>query len=158
MDLTFDLEGYRLNIRVAGIIVHNNKILFHKNLNKQYYALIGGRIKMGENSKNALKRELEEELGKQVNIQDFLGIIENFFVKDDVKYHELLFIYKAEFKSDKDKQIEDVLENKEGKSYLKYHWVDFEKLDEYKIVPNGINKILSENKYPFSKILNDDNI
>lgn len=80
MDLTIDIEEYKLNIRVAGIIIHNNKVLLHKSINKEYYALVGGRVKIGEDSKSAVKRELEEELGKEVCIEDFLGVIENFFI------------------------------------------------------------------------------
>ena len=155
MDLTIDIEGYKLNIRAVGIIIHNNKVLFHKSTNREYYALIGGRVKIGEDSKSTVKRELEEELGKEVEVEQFLGIIENFFVKDKAKYHEILFIYKVEFKNDKDKKIETTLENAEGEKNLKYYWIDINELDEYKIVPSEIKKILKEKKYPFGIIVNN---
>ena len=31
MDLSIDLEDYKLNIRAGAIIIHNNKVLTHKN-------------------------------------------------------------------------------------------------------------------------------
>ena len=34
---------------------------------------------------------------------------------------EILFIYKVEFKNDKDKKIETTLENAEGEKNLKYY-------------------------------------
>ena len=44
MDLTLNVEDYKLNIRSAGIIIHNNKVLVHRNLNKKHYCMPGGRI------------------------------------------------------------------------------------------------------------------
>ena len=49
MDITIDIEDYKLNVRAAGIIIHNNKVLLHKNINENHYALIGGRVEIGEN-------------------------------------------------------------------------------------------------------------
>ena len=49
MDLCLDVENYKLNIRVAGVLIHNNKVLTHKDVNKDHYALPGGRIQIGEN-------------------------------------------------------------------------------------------------------------
>ena len=79
MDLTLKLEGYRLNIRAAGLIIHNNKILTHKNINEDHYCLPGGRIALGETSEETIKREMKEELGKEIKIIDYLTTIENFF-------------------------------------------------------------------------------
>ena len=66
MDLTLDVEEYKLNIRAAGVIIHNNKILTHKNINKDHYCLPGGRVEIGESSKETIKREIKEELGKDM--------------------------------------------------------------------------------------------
>ena len=50
MDLTLNVEEYKLNIRSAGIIIHNNKVLAHRNFNKKHYCMPGGRIEIGETS------------------------------------------------------------------------------------------------------------
>ena len=52
MDLTLDVENYKLNIRAGGIIIHNNKVLTHKNVNKDHYCLPGGRVEIGESSEH----------------------------------------------------------------------------------------------------------
>ena len=33
MDITLNVEDYLLNVRASGIIIHDNKILLHKNIN-----------------------------------------------------------------------------------------------------------------------------
>lgn len=152
MDLTINIDEYKLNIRAACIIKHNNKILFHKCKDKDYYCFIGGRVEIGENSEETIKREIKEELGKEIEITGYISTIENFFTEDNFKYHEYMFLYEAEFKEEKDKLIEETLDNIEGKEYLKYYWLDTRKLDEYDIKPKVIKNILKENKYPIHKI------
>lgn len=46
MDITLDVEEYKLNIRAAGVIIHNGKILAHRNINSDHYALVGGRVQI----------------------------------------------------------------------------------------------------------------
>lgn len=152
MDITIDVENYKLNVRAAGIIIHNNKLLIHRNINKDHYALIGGRIEIGENSEDAVKREIREELGKEIQITGNVATIENFFEMDSQKYHEIMFVHKAEFVNEEDKKIETTIENIEGKDYLKYEWVDLDKLDEYPLRPQIIKEVIKNGKFPVHKI------
>ena len=155
MDLTIDVEDYKLNIRAAGIIIHNNKILAHKNKKEGHYALIGGRIQAGESSAEAARREVQEEIGKDVEIVEYISTVENFFEAKGKKYHEILFIYRLEFTDDEDKKIDYIMENIEGKDYLHYEWLDIDKIDEYELLPRVSKEILKERKFPVHKI-NDE--
>ena len=152
MDLTIDIKDYKLNIRAACIIKHNNKVLLHKSDNRNHYCLIGGRVELGENSENTIRREIKEELGKEIDITGYVSTIENFFEFECSKYHEYMFVYEAEFKDEKDKLIEDTLCNIEGKDYLKYYWIDLKDIDNVDIKPKVIKDILKEEKYPVHKI------
>lgn len=155
MDITLDVEEYKLNIRAAGVIIHNGKILAHRNINSDHYALVGGRVQIGENSAKTVKREMQEELGKNIEITGYIATIENFFEMKGSKYHEILFVHQAEFINDEDKEIEYTLKNKEGKDYLQYEWLDLNKIEEYPLYPKAIQTILKEQKFPTHKI-NDE--
>ena len=152
MDLTLDVGEYKLNIRAACIIKHNNKILFHKNAKKDHYCIIGGRIEIGENSEQTVKREVMEELGKEIEITGYAATIENFFEMDNKKYHEIMFIYYAEFKDKDAQKIETTLDNCEGNDYLKYEWIDVDELNNYNILPKVLKNLIVENKFPIHKI------
>ena len=153
MDLTLDVgEEYRLNIRAGGIVIHNNKVLLHKNLNKDHYCLPGGRVEIGENSESTIKREIKEELGKEIDILEYFATIENFFEMRNKKYHEIYFIHKIEFKNEEDKKSNNVMYNMEGKDYLQYLWVDIDKLNECKIVPRCLKEIITSSKFPMHVI------
>lgn len=152
MDLTFEMKNNKLNVRAGGIIIHNNKVLLHKNAKEDHYALVGGRVKIGESSENTVKREMSEELGKEVEVKGYISTIENFFEMKDSKYHEIMFVYKVEFTNEEDKKIEHTLKNIEGKDYLNYEWIDLEEIEKYKVLPVCIKEILKENKFPVHKI------
>ena len=155
MDLTLNVEDYILNVRACVMIVHNNKILTHKNVNKDHYSLPGGRVEIGENSEKTVKREIEEELGKEIQIEGYIATVENFFELDGKKYHEILFIQKGEFVEEEDKKIDYTLHNKEGKDYLQYEWLDLSKIENYDILPRCVKKILTKKKFP-THAINDE--
>lgn len=155
MDLTIEVEDYKLNIRAAAIIIHNNKLLTHKDTRLNFYGLLGGRIAIGEDSKTTILREMQEEMGKEVEIIGDIGTIENFFKTDGYKYHEIEIIHRAEFVNEEDKKIEQTIKNIEGKDHLEYEWVDIEKIDEYDIRPQIIKKILKEKRFPVHEIYKD---
>ena len=155
MDLTLDVGEYKLNIRAGGVIVHNNKVLTHKNVNKDHYCLPGGRIEIGERSDETVKRELEEELGKSIQILDYMATIENFFEMENKKYHEIYFLYKVEFTKEEDQKIDYTLHNLEGKEYLQYEWLDLDDIDKYNLLPACLKDVLKSNKLPIHMI-NDD--
>lgn len=148
MDLSIDIEDYKLNIRAGGLIIHNNKILAHKNINKDHYCIPGGRIELGENSETTIKREIQEELGKDIDILKYSSTIENFFYMNEKKYHELYFLYRVEFKNEEDKKIEYTMHNMEGKDYLQYEWLDIDKIDEYNILPECLKDMLKKDNMP----------
>ena len=152
MDITINVENYKLNIRAAVVIIHNNKVLTHRNINSNHYALPGGRVEIGENSADTIKREISEEMGKKIEITGYISTIENFFEMNNQKYHEIMFIHKAEFVNEEDKILQETIKNIEGKDFLQYDWVDLDKIDEYPIMPKVIKEILKEKIYPAHKI------
>lgn len=76
-----------LRIRVAAIIIREGKILLvaHKKNNNIYWLLPGGGVHFGESLKEALKREVMEELGISVSVHDL--ILVNDSIDDLVRKH-----------------------------------------------------------------------
>ena len=155
MDITIDVGEYKLNVRAAGVMIHNGKVLVHKNMNSNHYALIGGRVEIGENSADTVRREIKEELGKDIKITKYISTIENFFEIKGSKYHEIMFVYGIEFINEEDKKIDYVMKNIEGKDYLQYEWIELDRIEEYTLLPKVLKEVLKENKFPIHRI-NDE--
>jgi 8-oxo-dGTP pyrophosphatase MutT (NUDIX family) len=60
-----------------------------------FYCPLGGGIKFGETSVEALRREIQEEIGAGFVDPVLLGVLENRFVFDGQPGHEIVFVYDA---------------------------------------------------------------
>ena len=69
-DICVMLDWYKFNYRVAAIIKKDGKILLHKIKKDNFYAIPGGRVKVGESSIKTLKREFIEKIGKDINVKE----------------------------------------------------------------------------------------
>ena len=55
--------------------------------------LIGGSVEFGETHREAIIREVDEELGAQIRQLTFLGVVENIFEFNGEPGHELVALY-----------------------------------------------------------------
>ena len=155
MDININVDDYRLYVRSGCVIIHDNKILMHRNLVDNYYAIIGGKIAIGENSEETVKREMKEETGKEIEVTGYVSTVENFYKMDGEKYHEIMFIHSAEFVNENDKKDTETIINLENKKDQQYEWVDLDKVNEYPIKPKVLKQMLQKNDY-ISHLINYD--
>lgn len=97
-DITVPVGDGLVNVRVGAIIKKDGKILMAGNDSSDYYYSVGGRIKIGESSEEAVIREVFEETGVKMEIDHLAYIHENFFINDSKKYlgmltYEISFFY-----------------------------------------------------------------
>lgn len=95
---------------------------------------------MFEDSKEAMVREIKEELGIKLSVDDALliDVVENFFIYNNMKYHELLFIYRFELPDNI--TIEDGLKTLDKDNNYNY-WKDFKEIKNLNIKPVIIKDI-----------------
>jgi ADP-ribose pyrophosphatase YjhB (NUDIX family) len=58
-----------------------------------YHRLIGGSVELGESHRDAVVREVHEELGATIRELAFLATVENIFHIDGMLGHEIVFLY-----------------------------------------------------------------
>ena len=95
--------------------------------------------------------------GKEIEITGYISTIENFFELKDLKYHEIMFVYKAEFCDEEDKKIEHAMENVEegGESDIHYEWIDINDLEKCHLKPQKIIDVIKNGEYPVH-LINED--
>jgi len=97
-DLCVQMDEGILNIRVGAIIIRDGKFLMVGNDRVDHLYSVGGRLKFGETTEEAVVREVYEETGIKMEI-DRLGFVhENFFPGDSLAkkgktVHEISFFY-----------------------------------------------------------------
>lgn len=97
----------RFEICLRAIVENNSKILVCRNKKKGYYYLPGGHLEYGEKIKDALAREIKEELSAVLDKMSFIGAVDNIFTEDGEKHHEINLVFKAKLKNNKTKSMED---------------------------------------------------
>lgn len=60
--ITFERDHNKFNFRVAGIAIHNNRILLHTTEKDDFWNLPGGRVEFNESTDQTIIREIKEEL------------------------------------------------------------------------------------------------
>ena len=112
---------------VLGLLTRNNKLLVSEGYDEvkdqYFYRCLGGGIEFWERSDEALRREFQEEIGKDIIVKDFLGIAENIFTFNGKKGHELVLFYSIDI-DDKDYQEEYIMD--EDGEEDKAVWIDID--------------------------------
>jgi len=87
-------------VKAMCLIEHNGKLLLNKGYdsvkNETFFRIIGGGINFGEKSEEAVRREVREELNSEIENPHFLTVIENIFIYEEEKGHEVTLLYKAD--------------------------------------------------------------
>lgn len=144
-DLSIIIDGVKFNFRVGLLVKMKKQILVECNQDYDFVVLTGGRVKTLESSEDALIREINEEMKidlTKYNLE-FIGIDENFFELDNIKYHELYFIYKIEI-DENNEDFKDGMINYDSKVNY-YKWVDILDLKEVNLLPKSLINIIDSN-------------
>ena len=80
---------------VYAVIINNRKVLLLDTRSTRKLFLPGGGVNLGERIEDALKREVKEEVGIEIEVIDFLKFKESFFYYDPLNeaYHNFSFFF-----------------------------------------------------------------
>lgn len=90
-------------IRVKSVCVfrRDGRVLLEKGYNpstrQSYYVPPGGAVEFGERTAEAIAREIREEFQADIKGTTLLGVCESFFVWDNKRIHEIVFVFDAQF-------------------------------------------------------------
>jgi len=110
----------------AAVIEKDGKVLLAKRMKGTHregrWEFPGGRVEIGENPRDTIKREIREELGIDIEVKEIFEISSHVYEDDDKQV--ILIAFKCEFKGgDIDK-----------KEVADYAWVKIEDMDGYDVV------------------------
>lgn len=154
--ISFKEENRKFNYRVGAIILSadKQKVLLHTIKGYGFYLLPGGRVEWMEFAEQAIKRELEEELGLK-NIQPKERLyLENLFEFKDVEYQEVSVNFVVELtKEHSELEKEQQFIGVEGEKYI-YKWVKIDDLGNYTVKPALLKDVIKKynGKFEYMKL------
>jgi len=125
------MENFEVCIRV--IIQNKGKILvcFHKK--KGYYFFPGGHLEFGEKIKEALFREVKEELGIKVKKFSLIGLVDNFYEEEGKRHHEVNLVFKV---------IPEKIVSESREDHINFYFLDRKKFSREKVLPIALQKAI----------------
>lgn len=144
-DLSIIIDGVKFNFRVGLLVKMKKQVLVECNQDYDFVVLPGGRVKTLESSEDALIREINEEMKIDLTNYnlEFIDADENFFELDNIKYHELYFIYKIEIDENNEDFKDGMINYDSIVNY--YKWVDILDLKEVNLLPKSLINIIDSN-------------
>jgi len=107
---------------------------------------LGGGVEFGETSHDTLAREIREEIGAEIESVQIVGVLENIFIYQGEREHEVVSVYDAEFRDKAMYEKAKIPYHEEGIDRLTTaHWSSPEELKQknIRLVPEELSKLLS---------------
>ena len=112
-----------------GVAIRDGKILLcHAKGGSSSY-LPGGHIEFGETAKDALAREIAEELGVAADVGDFLGVVENSFTQAGKPHAEINLVYRVRV---------DGFPTTSREDWITFSWCPLDALDKADLLPRAM--------------------
>ena len=116
-----------------GVAVRDGKVLLCRAKGGQSTYLPGGHIEFGETGREALVREVKEELGTDSTAGEFLGVVENSFDQHGKRHCEINLVYRLDLASDAAESQED---------WISFEWCALAELPKANLLPREMGDLL----------------
>ncbi len=125
----YELAGIETIAR--GVCVRDGKLLLCRAAGGSSTYLPGGHIEFGETGRQALVREVKEELGVESSTGQFLGVVENSFLQHGKPHAEINLVYELKLGTGNGEL--PPLNSQED--WIEFEWCDLNRLDEANLLP-----------------------
>lgn len=124
------------------VTINKGKILVSKAGDGSYIRPPGGHIEYFEDSETAVRREIKEEVGSSIKNLKLEKVLENFFYFNNLKAHDIYFIYSGVLTNKRLYKKEIVMGDENGKPKA-FHWIKIADIvkGKEKLVPKGILEV-----------------
>jgi 8-oxo-dGTP pyrophosphatase MutT (NUDIX family) len=127
----YELAGIETIAR--GVAICGGRILLCRAKGGKSSYLPGGHIEFGESAREALLREIREELGAEATTGRFLGVVENSFLQHGKPHSEINLVFELKFKS------VPAAEAKED--WIEFEWRELADLRGANLLPDAFNAL-----------------
>ena len=152
MDIKYNNDKFQFIYRTSAIIYNSDKsrILLFYGDDREYYMLPGGKVQELEQSKNAIKREIKEELGYDNLEYNLIGVSEEILEDKRLNVHQITLIYESLYNG----EISDESFKSIETDWINFKWIKISELKKYKIHPKNID-IMLNNEGKIKHIIDD---
>ena len=130
-------ENNYFHILARGIIFDKDYILVVKAKNADNTFLPGGHLGFNENLKQALNREIMEEIGIDCRINNYIGCIENQWTENNIVNQEINHIFLVD-------GINKNMEINSKEEHLEIYWIKIKDMEKENLLPYSMREIIED--------------
>ena len=134
----YELAG--IEIIARGVCVQEGKILLCRAKGGATTYLPGGHVEFGETGRQALVREVKEEMGVDAETGAFLGVVENVFEQHGKPHAEVNLVYEL--------KLPVATPPRACEDWIEFEWRDLADLDD--LLPAAFRRLSADCTTPFS--------
>ncbi len=143
--ITFDEDHIRFTNRIVGVAYDDNRVLLHRAITDEFWALPGGRAELLETAAETLRREMHEEIGEEVMVERLVWIAENFFEYNGRAHHEIGLYFLMHLPEDSPlRQKNEPFYGQEGDLRIIFQWFPVETLEQVHLFPRFLRTGLKD--------------
>ncbi len=110
-----------------------------------FYRPLGGGVEPGETTREAIGREIKEELCLEVTDLRLLGTLENLFTCEGGPGHEIVFVYDGRFADESTYRRSTLTVTEDNGETLTARWRALDSFDGYhRLVPEALMSLLKD--------------
>ena len=128
----YELAGIETIAR--GVAVVDGRLLLCRAKGSATSYLPGGHIEFGETGREALVREIREELGVEAEAGRFMGVVENSFMQHGKPHAEINLVYELRF-------ARPPAEPRSAEDWITFEWRDLADLDSAGLLPEAFRRL-----------------
>jgi len=117
-----------------GVAVVEGRILLCRARGSATSYLPGGHIEFGETGREALVREIREEMGVEATAGRFLGVVENSFMQHGKPHAEINLVYELRF-------ADPPSDPKSAEDWITFEWRALGDLDGAGLLPEVFRRL-----------------
>lgn len=136
----YEISGIETIVR--GVAVVDGRILLCRAKGGGSSYLPGGHVEFGETAREALVREIREEMGVDAEAGRFLGVVENSFLQHGNPHSEINLVFELKFGG------VPAAEAKED--WIEFEWCALENLGKANLLPETFNALADDPTFFFA--------
>ncbi|WP_155963203.1 NUDIX hydrolase [Streptococcus ruminantium] len=135
MDFRTIMANQSFGVRATALIIKDGKIFLTKDDKGRYYT-IGGAIEVNELVRDAVIREVKEELGVDCLVNQLAFVVENQFIQEKLTFHNIEFHFIVQPLGEMPNEMI------EGEQKQACEWIDLDNIVNLDVVPAFLTKEL----------------
>lgn len=134
----------KYHVLARGVILSEGHLLVAHSKGMDNTFLPGGHVEFGEGMRTTLSREINEELGQDCFVHEYIGAVEATFQLSDVYHQEINHLFVVTLPN-----INHAVNPESKESHLEFFWIHTDEMEQHNLQPAPVRSVI--NRYLISE-------